>query len=160
MTLAFAPLDGALNALTVGVDSELPCRQYDPDLWFADVPADLEVAKTLCGGCPLKVECLAGALERGPFRGVHVNRPFTHVLVGHELAADHVVQGDHRQSRDDRAEPWGVWGGEIFERGAVVPRKRPRGRPRKEDVARDAVLRVEVANRTNALVAAADLKVA
>jgi WhiB family redox-sensing transcriptional regulator len=31
-----------------------------------------------------------------------------------------------------RAEPWGVWGGEIFERGAVIPRKRPRGRPRQE----------------------------
>jgi WhiB family transcriptional regulator, redox-sensing transcriptional regulator len=32
----------------------------------------------------------------------------------------------------ERAEPWGVWGGEIFERGAVVSQKRPRGRPRKE----------------------------
>jgi len=119
MTLAFAPLDGVTsafnpNVLTVGMDSELPCRQYDPDLWFADVPADLEVAKTLCGACPLKVECLSGAIER--------------------------------------AEPWGVWGGEIFERGAVVPRKRPRGRPRKEDLARDAVLRVEVANRTSVLI--------
>jgi len=31
----------------------------------------------------------------------------------------------------ERAEPWGVWGGEIFERGAIVARKRPRGRPRK-----------------------------
>lgn len=31
-----------------------------------------------------------------------------------------------------RGEPWGVWGGEIFERGAVVARKRPRGRPRKD----------------------------
>ncbi|NEM05095.1 WhiB family transcriptional regulator [Geodermatophilus normandii] len=31
----------------------------------------------------------------------------------------------------DRGEPWGVWGGEIFERGVVIPRKRPRGRPRK-----------------------------
>lgn len=30
-----------------------------------------------------------------------------------------------------RAEPWGVWGGEIFDRGAIVARKRPRGRPRK-----------------------------
>ena len=30
-----------------------------------------------------------------------------------------------------RGEPWGVWGGEIFERGVVIPRKRPRGRPRK-----------------------------
>jgi len=120
MTLAFAPLDGALNALAVGMDSELPCRQYDPDLWFADVPADLEVAKALCGPCPLKVECLAGAIER--------------------------------------AEPWGVWGGEIFERGAIVARKRPRGRPRKEDLARDAVLLVEVANRTNLLMG--DRKVA
>jgi WhiB family transcriptional regulator, redox-sensing transcriptional regulator len=32
----------------------------------------------------------------------------------------------------ERAEPWGVWGGEIFERGSVVSRKRPRGRPRKQ----------------------------
>lgn len=37
----------------------------------------------------------------------------------------------------DRAEPWGVWGGEIFERGRVIPRKRPRGRPRKADLERD-----------------------
>src|ERR1700759_3078527 len=33
----------------------------------------------------------------------------------------------------DRREPWGVWGGELLLRGTVVPRKRPRGRPRKED---------------------------
>jgi len=38
----------------------------------------------------------------------------------------------------ERREPWGVWGGEIFERGAIVARKRPRGRPRKQD-------RIEVA---------------
>lgn len=31
----------------------------------------------------------------------------------------------------DRGEPWGVWGGEILERGMIVARKRPRGRPRK-----------------------------
>jgi WhiB family redox-sensing transcriptional regulator len=31
-----------------------------------------------------------------------------------------------------RQEPWGVWGGEIIERGAIVARKRPRGRPRKD----------------------------
>ena len=37
----------------------------------------------------------------------------------------------------EREEPWGVWGGEIFERGVVVPRKRPRGRPSKADLARD-----------------------
>ncbi|MEP7022773.1 MAG: WhiB family transcriptional regulator [Actinomycetota bacterium] len=30
-----------------------------------------------------------------------------------------------------RAEPWGVWGGELFLSGAIIPDKRPRGRPRK-----------------------------
>jgi WhiB family transcriptional regulator, redox-sensing transcriptional regulator len=35
----------------------------------------------------------------------------------------------------ERREPWGVWGGELFIAGVVVPRKRPRGRPRKHEVA-------------------------
>ena len=117
MSLALAPLD-----VSVGVEANLPCRKFDPDLWFSDSPAQLELAKSLCGDCPLRAECLAGAV--------------------------------------DRAEPWGVWGGEIFERGAIVPRKRPRGRPRKVDLARDALLRVEVANRTNLLALAGERKVA
>ncbi len=33
----------------------------------------------------------------------------------------------------DRREPWGVWGGELFLQGVVIPRKRPRGRPRKSE---------------------------
>jgi WhiB family transcriptional regulator, redox-sensing transcriptional regulator len=89
-------------APSAGLD--LPCRSgSNPDLWFADTPADLERAKQLCVDCPVRSECLAGALAR--------------------------------------QEPWGVWGGEIFERGAVIARKRPRGRPRKEDVAREAAER-------------------
>ncbi|SPM32475.1 hypothetical protein MRAB57_274 [Mycobacterium rhizamassiliense] len=71
----------------------LPCHVGDPNLWFAETPADLERAKTLCASCPVRRQCLAAALER--------------------------------------AEPWGVWGGEILERGSVVSYKRPRGRPRK-----------------------------
>lgn len=35
----------------------------------------------------------------------------------------------------DRAEPWGVWGGEVFVDGVVVARKRGRGRPRKDAAA-------------------------
>jgi len=35
----------------------------------------------------------------------------------------------------DRREPWGVWGGQLVVHGVVVPRKRPRGRPRKVDLA-------------------------
>jgi len=35
----------------------------------------------------------------------------------------------------DRAEPWGVWGGQVFVSGEVVPMKRGRGRPRKNPAA-------------------------
>ena len=42
---------------------ELPCNR-DPDLWFAESPADLERAKALCSECPIRRECLAEALER------------------------------------------------------------------------------------------------
>jgi WhiB family redox-sensing transcriptional regulator len=35
----------------------------------------------------------------------------------------------------DRGEPWGVWGGELFLNGAIIPGKRARGRPRKESLA-------------------------
>ena len=35
----------------------------------------------------------------------------------------------------ERREPWGVWGGQLVVHGVVVPRKRPRGRPRKDEVA-------------------------
>ncbi|WP_369638022.1 WhiB family transcriptional regulator [Nocardia sp. JMUB6875] len=75
----------------------IPCRVGNPDLWFAESPAQLEEAKTLCASCPIRQGCLAAAL--------------------------------------DRAEPWGVWGGEIFDQGVVIARKRPRGRPRKVAVA-------------------------
>ncbi len=34
----------------------------------------------------------------------------------------------------ERQEPWGVWGGEIFDGGVVIARKRPRGRPRKNQL--------------------------
>jgi WhiB family redox-sensing transcriptional regulator len=35
----------------------------------------------------------------------------------------------------ERREPWGVWGGELLMHGAILPRKRRPGRPRKTDVA-------------------------
>ena len=75
----------------------LPCRVNDPELWFAESPADVEFAKVLCQDCPVRDLCLSGALER--------------------------------------REPWGVWGGELFLQGVVIPRKRPRGRPRKNEQA-------------------------
>lgn len=105
ITIEQVPVNGAgsllelLGAGVTGRGRELPCRSGDADLWFAEAPAELERAKELCGRCPVRDECLAGALRR--------------------------------------EEPWGVWGGEIFERGVVIPRKRPRGRPSKADLARD-----------------------
>lgn len=94
MTLSI--LDARIPGEEVSGES-LPCRSNDPELFFAESPADVELAKALCRSCPVRVECLAGAL--------------------------------------DRQEPWGVWGGELLVSGAVVPRKRPRGRPRKCDAA-------------------------
>ena len=47
------------------------------------------------------------------------------------MCADCPLRAQCLQAALDRAEPWGVWGGEIFERGAVIARKRPPGRPRK-----------------------------
>ncbi|WP_269676107.1 WhiB family transcriptional regulator [Kitasatospora mediocidica] len=96
------PPEGSLMQITALDDTEalgspIPCRAFDPEVFFAETPADVEYAKSLCGTCPVKEACLAGAL--------------------------------------DRREPWGVWGGELFVQGVVVARKRPRGRPRKTEVA-------------------------
>lgn len=41
-----------------------PCQQEDPELWFAESSRQLERAKALCGLCPVRAACLAGALAR------------------------------------------------------------------------------------------------
>jgi WhiB family redox-sensing transcriptional regulator len=87
---------GQALPVTQATAADLPCAD-EPDLFFAESPADVETAKALCRGCAIRIACFSGALER--------------------------------------REPWGVWGGELFLRGEVVPRKRPRGRPRKTEVA-------------------------
>jgi WhiB family redox-sensing transcriptional regulator len=42
----------------------IPCRNNDPELWFAEQTARVEQAKALCRDCPLIAGCLAGAIER------------------------------------------------------------------------------------------------
>lgn len=87
MTIDFAPPPSMI--------ASLPCHDVDPNLFFAEMPLDVERAKDVCIGCVMKDECLTGAL--------------------------------------DRKEPHGVWGGQLVISGVIVPRKRPRGRPRKTE---------------------------
>jgi len=42
------------------------------------------------------------------------------------------------EGAQNRGEPWGVWGGHLFDRGRVIDRKRGRGRPRKDEALRTA----------------------
>jgi len=48
----------------------LPCHRVDPDLFFAESPADVERAKALCLDCPIRPTCLAEALDRSEPWGV------------------------------------------------------------------------------------------
>lgn len=48
----------------------MPCTDEDPELFFAESPSDIELAKLICGPCPLQRECLASALERREPHGV------------------------------------------------------------------------------------------
>jgi WhiB family redox-sensing transcriptional regulator len=59
----------------------------------------------------------------------------TQLEQGKALCADCPIRRQCLSEALEREEPWGVWGGEILERGAVIARKRPRGRPRKDVVA-------------------------
>ena len=47
------------------------------------------------------------------------------------LCADCPIRAECLAAALERQEPWGVWGGEILQRGSVVSYKRPRGRPRR-----------------------------
>ena len=70
----------------------LPCHNSDPDLFFSETTAEIALAKTLCGECPVQRQCLEAALSR--------------------------------------QEPCGVWGGELFEDGSIIAKRRTVGRPR------------------------------
>jgi WhiB family redox-sensing transcriptional regulator len=92
MPMAIVPAP-ALPA--AGKARALPCAG-DPDLFFAESPDDVELAKSLCSDCPVRPACLVA--------------PHARNYVG--------CVGRERSSC-----------------GEIVPRKRGRGKPRKNDVA-------------------------
>lgn len=42
----------------------LPCHNSNPEIFFSEKSEEIAYAKSLCGGCPVKRECLQGALSR------------------------------------------------------------------------------------------------
>ena len=85
-------LDAVTGAYGSDIAFTLPCHSTDPNLFFSEQMPEIDLAKSLCGGCSVRPQCLEAALSR--------------------------------------QEPCGVWGGELFEDGSVIARKRRVGRPR------------------------------
>ena len=59
----------ALVIRAAEMNGTLPCAE-NSRLWFSEAPADLELAKAACRRCPLRWQCLAGAVERAEACGV------------------------------------------------------------------------------------------
>ena len=78
------------------VGAALPCAN-NPQLWFSERPADLELAKAGCRLCPLRGPCLAGAVDQ------HIDDA-AHVFVGGaaHVATEHALDFVLVQHRDFR----------------------------------------------------------
>lgn len=90
-------LDAVTGTYSDGSSFNLPCHTADPEMYFSEDELVVAEAKSLCGQCPVRAQCLEGALSR--------------------------------------KEPAGVWGGELFEAGRVIARKRKAGRPTFDEIA-------------------------
>lgn len=77
------------------VPTAIPCRDNEAELWFAERPEDVELAKSLCGDCPIRAQCLASALERSEPWGVW----------GGQLLVQGVVVGRKRPRGRPRKHP-------------------------------------------------------
>jgi WhiB family redox-sensing transcriptional regulator len=90
-------LDAVTGTYSDGSSFNLPCHTADPELYFSEEELKVQEAKSLCGRCPVRAQCLEGALSR--------------------------------------QEPAGVWGGELFEEGRIIAKKRKAGRPTSKEIA-------------------------
>lgn len=90
-------LNTVTGSYSDGTSFNRPCHSADPELFFSEVALAIAEAKSLCAQCPVRAQCLEGALSR--------------------------------------QEPAGVWGGELFEDGRIIAKKRKAGRPTTAEVA-------------------------
>jgi WhiB family redox-sensing transcriptional regulator len=91
----FVAPSGVTDLLTAAGDDGLPCWSYDPDLFFSESPADVDRAKAICHDCPVRLQCLAGALERREPWGVW----------GGEYVADGAIVANKRPRGRPRKQP-------------------------------------------------------
>ena len=61
---AMIGLDAVTGAYGTDRSFTLPCHNSNPEIFFSEKKEEIAYAKTLCGGCPVKKECLEGALSR------------------------------------------------------------------------------------------------
>ncbi len=76
------------------VASMIPCRNADPELWFAEQAPQMAAAKALCQQCPIAVSCLQDALEREEPWGVWGGE----ILVDGKVVAQKRGRGRPRKS--------------------------------------------------------------
>lgn len=96
-------------------------RQIDIDQTFDELIAPVAVRAP-------RARCADGhgTLTHLFFSDLPINIGRAQAICGRCALATDCLQGAL-----DRAEPWGVWGGQLVENGRVVAQKRPRGRPPK-----------------------------
>jgi len=62
--------DGEKMAMTAFAEKTLPCHNVEPETFFSEAKADIQYAKALCGECPMRAQCLEGAIARSEPCGV------------------------------------------------------------------------------------------
>ena len=61
------------------LDDPLPCHRENPQLWFSDQRADLQLlAREYCQPCAMRRVCLAGAVKQHEPHGVWGGEIFAH----------------------------------------------------------------------------------
>ena len=95
-----------------------------------DSPQGLEPSDNRDWWADARCNDLAGTMS-----GLFFSEELQDIARAKLICAKCPVIADCLEGALERREPWGVWGGQLFIHGVVVPRKRPRGRPRKNEVA-------------------------